>query len=92
MNEIEKAIKVLEDLAQCNYVSTREAAQVALTAIKEKLDRSNGCEFCRRFDFSTASAIIESEKFANIYLAVGSYRFPKNEQFNFCPICGHPLN
>ena len=48
------------------------------------------CEFCKKFDFATATTEI-SGKFAHIYLATGNTRFPKAKQFNFCPVCGRDL-
>ena len=48
------------------------------------------CDFCRKFDFSEASAVIEYGKYAHIHLAMSSYRFPVYEQFNYCPWCGRP--
>ena len=45
------------------------------------------CEFCKRFDFGAASYGVNG-RWANIVLAGGSYRFPIERQFNFCPCCG----
>ena len=48
------------------------------------------CEFCKRFDFSSAK--IEVDKYnARILLALCDTKFDKTEQFNFCPKCGHKL-
>ena len=48
-----------------------------------------GCPFCSQFDFGCAWA--EVDKFgARITQAGGSYRFPREQQFNFCPVCGKP--
>ena len=48
------------------------------------------CEFCERFDFSTAK--IEIDKYsARILLALCNTKFDKKEQFNFCPKCGGRL-
>ena len=45
------------------------------------------CEFCRKLDWGTASC--ETDKYGSrLVLASGSYRFPVDEQFNFCPVCG----
>ena len=55
--------------------------------MKENVIETEPCEFCKQFDFGSASPKID--KFgAEIIMASGSYRFPINEQFNFCPICG----
>ncbi len=49
------------------------------------------CEFCENFDFSEVGIedILGTEK---VCLANGSYKFPINKQFAFCPKCGKPLN
>lgn len=46
------------------------------------------CEFCKIWDWGEASAAIENGKYAHIYLANGLCRFPVNEQFAYCPVCG----
>lgn len=49
----------------------------------------NPCKFCSKFEFDSASA--EVDKYAaRIKLACASYRYPTEEQFNFCPVCGRP--
>lgn len=50
-----------------------------------------GCQFCSTFDFSTAN-IETNGKFSHINLALCNTRFPKEQQFNFCPNCGKLLN
>ena len=48
------------------------------------------CDFCKNFDFSSASW--EVTKYgSHIKMAGGSYRYPINEQFNYCPICGSKI-
>ena len=48
------------------------------------------CEFCEKFDFSRVK--VEITKYgANIISALGSTKFDKKEQFNFCPICGRNM-
>lgn len=49
------------------------------------------CEFCEKADFGNFSANVDT-CCANISLAAGSYRFPKDRQFNFCPMCGEALS
>lgn len=52
------------------------------------------CIFCRNFDFGCVRTNVEISQHyihANIVLAGGSSRFPKSEQFNFCPVCGEEL-
>lgn len=48
------------------------------------------CEWCKKADLGNFSAKYDKHS-ANIHLASGSYRFPKDEQFKFCPNCGKPL-
>lgn len=48
------------------------------------------CEFCEKFDFSTAKVEV-TEYGANILLALCLTRFDKEEQFNFCPVCGRDM-
>lgn len=45
------------------------------------------CGFCARFEFDSAKAVIDPHG-ARIGLAIGSTRYPVDEQFNFCPVCG----
>lgn len=56
------------------------------------VDRSawEPCEFCGKADFGEFGFEI-SKHYAKIVCALGSWRFPKNERFNFCPKCGCPL-
>lgn len=49
-----------------------------------------GCEFCDKADFSKYGIGIE-ENSVHICLAAGNCRFPNDEQFAFCPVCGAPL-
>lgn len=48
------------------------------------------CEFCKKFDFSSVTTRIDKYG-AGIHMAGGSYRFPVNEWFNYCPICGEKI-
>ena len=50
----------------------------------------NGCDFCQKFDFAGARA--EVNKYgAHISLAICNTKFPDEERFNFCPMCGRKL-
>lgn len=49
-----------------------------------------GCDFCNRADFGEFGFEI-TKHYAKICSALGSWRFPKHEQFLFCPKCGKPL-
>lgn len=50
-------------------------------------DVQKGCSFCKNFDWGEASAITKN-RFSHVSNATGSYRFPLEEQFNYCPVCG----
>ena len=48
------------------------------------------CEFCKRFDVSTSRAV--TDKFsARIENAICNTKFSKEQQFNFCPVCGEKV-
>lgn len=46
-----------------------------------------GCEFCRAFDFTSASTDV-SHGYAHIVNALGPTSYPRHQQFNYCPVCG----
>lgn len=47
----------------------------------------NPCGFCGKFNFGDARAEVYRHG-ANIVLASALTKFPVEEQFNFCPVCG----
>ena len=49
------------------------------------------CKFCDVWDWGESAAEINCGKYAHIINALGNYRFPVSEQFNFCPVCGRRL-
>ena len=49
-----------------------------------------GCDFCDMADFGEFGFEI-TKHYAKICCALGSWRFPRKEQFLFCPKCGKPL-
>lgn len=49
-----------------------------------------GCKFCENFNFSNARVRVDEDG-AIIELALCNTKFPKEEQFNFCPVCGRDL-
>lgn len=74
---------------------TPEVAESVLTALRpvsrEKVEKVlPGCEFCNRADFGEFGFEI-TKHYAKISCALGSWRFPKGEQFLFCPNCGAPM-
>ena len=48
---------------------------------------NNPCGFCGKFNFGDAKAEVYRHG-ANIVIASALARFPVEEQFNFCPVCG----
>lgn len=48
------------------------------------------CEFCGKADFGEYGFEI-GRSYVKIVCALGSWRFPTEEQFHFCPKCGRPL-
>ena len=71
------------------------ALNMALAALRgptrEMVERMfPGCDFCNCADFGEFGFEI-TKHYAKICCALGSWRFPQNEQFMFCPKCGKPL-
>ena len=53
-------------------------------------DAIDVCEFCVRYDF--ANSKIEIDKYgARIVLSLCNTKFPKEDQFQYCPKCGRKL-
>ena len=50
----------------------------------------DGCGFCKKFDFAGARAEINKYG-AHISLAICNTKFPDEERFKFCPMCGRRL-
>lgn len=50
----------------------------------------DGCDFCQKFDFARARAEINKYG-AHISLAICNTKFPDEERFKFCPMCGRRL-
>lgn len=85
------AINDLKSYVESSWGGLNDSFEAAISALEEKIEREKGCDFCRLFDFSGASAKIDLGKYAHIYLASSSYRYKKDEQFVFCPECGKKL-
>ena len=49
------------------------------------------CGFCKSFDFSTARVEI-GKRNSCIHLALCCTKFPKEQQFKYCPVCVKPLD
>lgn len=72
-----------------------QALDLALSALhpitREQVEKVfPGCDFCNLADFGEFGFEI-TKHYAKICCALGSWRFPQNEQFLFCPKCGKPL-
>lgn len=91
-----EAIEILEHLAKIipsgDYQETFKMAASALRPItREQMEKVfPGCDFCNLADFGEFGFEI-TKHYAKICCALGSWRFPQNEQFLFCPKCGKPL-
>lgn len=66
-----------------------DAIQYAADALKVGQDVI-GCEFCRTFDFSEAKTDV-GKYGTHIFIAGGSYRYPPQDRFHYCPMCGRKL-
>lgn len=78
-----------------NVPQFMEALGMALSALRpfsrEQVEKVfPGCDFCNLADFGEFGFEI-TKHYAKICCALGSWRFPQNEQFLFCPKCGKPL-
>lgn len=80
MVDYSKIIETLEFAAAALHPITREQVEKVFP----------GCDFCNLADFGEFGFEI-TKHYAKICCALGSWRFPQNEQFLFCPKCGKPL-
>lgn len=70
-----------------------DAIDMAIAALHEKkaADDNEPCDFCRVFDFSSARTQVDKYG-ARVSLALSTTRFDREEQFNYCPVCGRRRN
>lgn len=90
---IEWLVEYLDDYYDELYTTaelTPDVANVCLSALQEREERARGCEFCRTFNFSTARCEVTKHG-THICIASTITAYPKEEQFNFCPMCGRKL-
>lgn len=60
-----------------------------MTVVKDE----DPCEFCRRYDFSRVRTVIDlNQRNASIQLTLCNTKFPKEQQFKYCPNCGRLLS
>lgn len=55
------------------------------------MDAERDCNFCRAFDFSSARCVVDRHG-AYIAFSSGSSKYPRWQQFRFCPQCGAELH
>lgn len=90
---IEEAIKKFEAWAECKYEPTRQAALMAISALRAqetKLDRSRweGCTHCDDGCCCTCKYSVTRPTFSPCRECdIGSMYDPQN----YCPNCGRPL-
>lgn len=97
MNEIERAIKAMENIAEywtCRP-SERQAAQLALTALREKQEREKGCEFCSCSEYLD-NTLYPKEGYIfyagySKQIAADDFHEYETEEIKFCPMCGKRL-
>lgn len=100
--KIEEVIKQLESILDHTRSMAAEsdadeiwkeditALEFAITALRSIPETGEPCEFCEKADFGEFGFEI-TKHYAKISGALGSYRFPKERQFSYCPKCGRPL-
>ena len=89
MDVREKLVELIESARYWGSNTSEEIAEnlIAHGVTVQELD---GCDFCKKFDFAGARA--EVNKYgAHIRVAICNTRFPDEEQFKFCPMCGRKL-
>lgn len=90
---IEEAIKKFEAWAECKYEPTRQAAMMAISALRAQqtpLDRSRweGCETCgTKHCWACKNVLCLEEENPCSACNMGS----EFEPIGFCPDCGRPL-
>ena len=95
--ETERAIKAMENIAEywtCRP-SERQAAQLALTALREQAERSEGCEYCLQGE-DLAYGLDSMQRTGRIYidgnlLTADLYSESMAVAVRFCPVCGRRL-
>ena len=85
----EKIVELLDIIIQPGQKTIGDIADhlIANGVTVQELD---GCDFCKKFDFAGARA--EVNKYgAHISIAICNTKFPDDERFKFCPVCGRRL-
>lgn len=83
--EIQASDKIPEARVGEIIISISDAPTVEAVTVPH-----NPCGFCGKFEFDSAKAVV-GQQGARIVLACASTRYPIEEQFNFCPVCGRSL-
>lgn len=95
MDVKEKLTELLDDMQRSGtgyFGSAIENKKIAdyLITHDVTIQESDGCDFCKKFDFAGARA--EVNKYgAYISLAICNTKFSDDERFKFCPMCGRRL-
>lgn len=107
MNEIERAIQIIErqklqigidytngkDLTAICLVGN--SAEIALTALSEKAERSKGCEFCCYIEYPGEKLYPKEDYvfYAGFSKQVDVDTFDEDEveKISYCPMCGRKL-
>lgn len=87
----EEAIIIFEAWAKCNYEPTRQAAQMAISALRsatrEQVEKSwAGCEYCEKHKINLVRIEMNCNDSPGSPKRLNPTRVPK-----FCPMCGRPL-
>ena len=97
MNEIERAVA---EIVGSNYGECqchRETMMLAAEAIREKVDRENGCQYCTTgeslngYDDVGSFAIHPKGKKHYLEVAYNDDFYNCAVYINFCPMCGRRL-
>lgn len=83
---------------ECYRKEFQEACSHAISALQEREERSNGCEYCKEYDSVDDAPMLACEEYysdVGMYLCNGYLCSNSGEgielKINFCPMCGRPL-
>jgi hypothetical protein len=91
MNKYEIAISDLELFKKfsCEHPGTA-TIDLALTALREKLEREKGCEYCKGSAFNHVGAM-KIFGYSKVFTRGADAPVDEKDRFKFCPMCGKPL-
>lgn len=84
---------------ECYRKEFQEACALAISAIKEREERSKGCEYCADHKYNVEDCVMlshdKSDFDSGMYIYDGELISNSGEfqcvRINFCPMCGRPL-